>query len=94
MIADINFHIKWNAIRNIDLNNIRDIIDEYYGTISTIDKNAESEYYIVKWTIESYSFQSSQKLGTYFIKSGGLVCDALHLNPLANFKQWYTPYEN
>ena len=27
------------------------------------------------------------------IKSGYLVCDALYLNPLANFKKWYTPYE-
>ena len=22
-----------------------------------------------------------------------MVCDAVYLNPLANFKQWYTPYE-
>ena len=23
-----------------------------------------------------------------------MVCNAVYLNPLANFKQWYTPYEN
>ena len=22
------------------------------------------------------------------------MCDLLYLNPFANFKQWYTPYEN
>ena len=22
-----------------------------------------------------------------------MVCDAVYLNPFANFKQWYTPYE-
>ena len=24
--------------------------------------------------------------------TGELVCDALYLNLLSNFKQWYTPY--
>ena len=27
------------------------------------------------------------------IKAGGLVCDALYLNPFANLKQLYTFYE-
>ena len=26
------------------------------------------------------------------INSGGLLCDAVYLNPFANLKQWYTPY--
>ena len=37
--------------------------------------------------------QYYNKIGIYFIKAGELVCDAVYLNPLANFKQWYTPYE-
>ena len=32
-----------------------DISDENYGTISTIDKNSESGYYLLKWTSESYT---------------------------------------
>ena len=27
------------------------------------------------------------------IKYGELMCDTVYLNPFANFKQWYTPYE-
>ena len=37
-------------------------------------------------------FQSSHKLGN-ILSNLVLVIDALYLNPFANFKQWYTPYE-
>ena len=78
---------------NIDLNIDRGISDRYYGAISTIDKNSESVYYLVKWTIESYIFQLSQKLVKCVIKAGELVCDAAYLNPLDIFKKLYSPYE-
>ena len=45
----------------------------------------------VKWTSDSYTLQSFHKIGKDVIKSGELVCDTVYLNPLANFKQWYTP---
>ena len=76
----------------IPLNIVRDISENYYDTISVIDKNSDSGYYLVKWTSESYTLQYSQKLGKYFIKIDELVCDAVYLNPLANFNKWYTPY--
>ena len=72
----------------------RDIIDNKYGEISTIEKNAESGYYLVKWKSESYNLQSSYKWGRYVIKAGKLVCDEAYLNTLANFKHLYTYYEN
>ena len=43
----INFHIKHNDIRNIDLKIGSDISDKDCGTIYTI-KNEESGYYLVK----------------------------------------------
>ena len=60
---DINVNIKKNSIRKITLNIGRDIRDEYYGTISTIDKNPESGNYHVKRRGESYTLKSSKKLG-------------------------------
>ena len=39
--TDINVHIKQNAILNIALNIGKDISDNDYGEVSTIDKNAE-----------------------------------------------------
>ena len=90
---DINVHIKQNYISNIALNIVRDIRDEDYGTIIIIDKNSESGYYLVKWTSDSYTLQSSHKLEKYGINTGGLVFDALYFNPVANVKHWYTPFE-
>ena len=78
---------------DIALNIYIGISDEYYGAISTIDKNSESVYYLVKWTIESYIFQLSQKLVKCIIKAVMVVCDAAFFNPLDIFKKWYTPYE-
>ena len=52
------------------------------------------QYLNVKWTSKIYTLQSSQKLGEDFIKSDDLVCDAVYLNSLYNFKQWFTPYED
>ena len=59
-----------------------------------METNAENGYYLVKWTSESYTFQSTQFLGKYFITAGELMCDAVYLNPLAYFKHWYNIYEN
>ena len=55
-------------------------------------KNAEKWYYIVKFKSDSYTLQYYHNIGRYVIKSGKLVCDAVYLNPLSNFKQWYTTY--
>ena len=60
--SDVNFHIKHNSISNISLNLERYVSDKYYDSISTIDKNSDSEYYLVKRTSKSYTWQSSQKL--------------------------------
>ena len=49
--------------------------------------------YLAKWKIDGYTLQYSHKIERYVIKSGQLVCDAVYLNPFANFNQWYKPYE-
>ena len=90
---EVNFHIKQNDTRDIDLNIGRDISDKDHSTISTIVKNIESGYYLVKWTSGIYTLQLSYKLGKYVIKDDELVRDEVYLNPLRNFKQCYTPYE-
>ena len=82
-----------NAICKIDLNLGKDIIDNDYETISTIYKNSENLYCLVKWISKSYNFQYSRNMGRYVIKYGELVYDAVYLNSLANFKQWYTATE-
>ena len=84
---DIYLHIKQNFIRNIALKIGKDISENYYGKFSTIDKNAKFLYYLVKWTSESYNFQSSHKIVKYVIRASELVCDAVYLNSLANFSQ-------
>ena len=63
-----------------------------YGKISTIDKNSENGYYIVKWTNGSFTLQSYNNILINNIKAVQLVCNAVYLNPLSNFKQWYTTY--
>ena len=68
--------------------------NDYFCAISIIDRNEKSGYYIVKWTSESYNLQSSKKLGKYVINACNLVCDVVYLNPPANFKQQYNPYED
>ena len=88
----INVHIKHNTISNIDLNIGKDISENDYGAISIIDKNAETGYYFVKWTSDSYTFQYSHKIGKYFIKAGWLVCDAVYFNLFDNLRQWYTDW--
>ena len=35
----------------------KDISDNDYGSISTMEKNAESGYYLDKWTSYSYNLQ-------------------------------------
>ena len=40
-----------------------DISDKYCGAVSSIDKNAGSGYYLVKWKSNSYTFHYSNKLG-------------------------------
>ena len=85
--------MKNNSISNIALNIGKDKSDNNYGSISKIEKNAENWYYLVKWTSGSYNFQYSHNIGRYIINYGGLVCDAVSLNPFVNFNQWYTPYE-
>ena len=89
--TEISFHIKHNAIRNIAFKIVKDISDNDYGEISTIEKNAENWYYLGKCTSDSYTLQSSHNIGRDVIKVGELVCDAVYLNPFANFNKWYTP---
>ena len=48
--TDINVHIKRNDISNIALNMSKDISNTYFSSISIIDKNSESGYYLVNWT--------------------------------------------
>ena len=62
--------------------------------ISTIDKNAENWYYLVKWTSGSYTLPYYHSMGENVTKAGYLVYDSFYLNPFANFRQCYTPYEN
>ena len=89
----MNFHIRQNAISNFALNIGVDISDKYYSAISTIDKNLESGYYIVKRIIDIYTLESSNTLGKYFIETDELVCDAVYLNLFTNFKKWCNRYE-
>ena len=84
----INVHIKHNTISNIDLNIGKDISENDYGAISIIDKNAETGYYFVKWTSDSYTFQYNNNTGIDFIRSSDLVFYLLYLNSFDNFKQW------
>ena len=49
-------------IRNIDLNIGKDISDNNYREILTIDKNEENGYYLVKWISDSYNFNSYHKI--------------------------------
>ena len=91
--CDIKFHIKQNSISDIALNIVRYVSEKGQGEISEIDKNLESGFCFVKWTSDSYTLQSSNKLGKYVIKAGDLVFNAVYLNPLANFKSWYSNYE-
>ena len=85
--TDINVHIKYNNIRNIALNIGKNISDNYYGAISTIDKHAECGYYIVKCTSNIYTFQYYYKIGKYLTNTGELVWDVLYFNQLDNFNQ-------
>ena len=82
-----------NNLSNIALSIGKDISDNNYESISTHNKNAENGYYIVKWTIYSYTFHNSHNIGRYFIEAGELVYDAVYLNSFANFRQWDTPNE-
>ena len=74
----MNVQMKHNAISTIDLNIGKNIIDNNYGEISKIDKNAQNKYCIVKCTSDSYTLQSSHNIGKYFIKARDLVCYALY----------------
>ena len=55
-------------------------------------KKGKNRYYLVKWTSDSCTLESSHRIGRYNIKAGELVYDAVYLNPFANFKKWYTPF--
>ena len=55
--------------------------------MENLSKLKKCGYYIVKWTSDSYTFQSPHKMVKYIIKAGELVCDVVYFNPLANFKQ-------
>ena len=61
--------------------NDRNISDKYYDAIYTIDKNTIIEYDLIIWLLFS-------KVGKYVINACELVCDAVYLNLLANFKRW------
>ena len=84
--------MKNNSISKIALKIGKDISENYYGNFSTIDKNANFLYYLVKWTSDRYTFLSYHKIGKYFIKAGELVYYAAYLKPLSNFKKLFTPY--
>ena len=86
--TDIDVYKKHNSIGNIYLSVGKDISDSNYGEISTVDKNAENGYYLVKWTSYSYTLHSSHKIFRDVIKAISLVSDAVYLNPFANFKKW------
>ena len=60
----------------------KDISDNDYVEISTIDKNTENLYYLVKFTSDSYTLQSSHKIGIGVINDCGLLCDAVYLNKI------------
>ena len=45
--------------------------------LSTIDKHAETGFYLVKWKSASYTLYSSQKFGKYVIKDGKLAYDSV-----------------
>ena len=49
----VNVHIKQKTINSIDLNNVKYLSDNNYGVISTIDKNSESGFFLVKCTSNS-----------------------------------------
>ena len=87
------FSQKNDTIRNIALNIGKDIIDNNYGAISSLDKNAEIWYYLVKWRIYSYTLQYYHIMGIYAINYGQFMCHSVYLNSFAYIKQWYTPYE-
>ena len=90
--TDTNFYIKQNSIRKIVLDSGKYISDNDYEEISTIDKNAENWYSVVKGKSDSYNLEYYHKIGIDFIKYGDLVCDAVYFNPFANSKQLYRPY--
>ena len=58
-----------------------------------MEKNAENIYYLVKCTSDIYTLQYSHNKVRDVIKYGELVCGVVYLNPFANSKQRYTPYE-
>ena len=90
----INNNIKHNYISNIALKIGRDIRDNYYGAISTIGKRSVSRYYLVKWTCDSYNYQSFHETVKDVTNYGELECAVVYLNTFATFKQWYIPCEN
>ena len=92
--TDFFLPIEHISTRTIALNICRYISDKGCGAISTIGKKIESEYDLVKCTSDNYTLQYSNKIVKGIIKAGELVCDALYLNPLANFKLWYTSMKN
>ena len=90
--TDINIYIKYNDIRNIALNIGKEISDNHSRAISTIEKNSESGYYLVKCTSGGYTFHSSRNIVKYVIKADELVCDAVYFNPLDTFKAMLPTY--
>ena len=52
----IHVHIENHSIRKIALNIGKDISENDYGAILTIEKNAENWCYLVKWTSDGYTF--------------------------------------
>ena len=65
----MNVHIKQKAINNIDLNNVKYFSDNNYGVISTIDKNAESGFFLLNVQVIVYFFQYLNNIGKYVIKA-------------------------
>ena len=65
----MNVHIKQKAINNIDLNNVKYLGDKNYGVISTIDKNAESGFFLLNVQVIVYLFQYLNNIGKYVIKA-------------------------
>ena len=61
--------MKNNVIRNIALSIGKNISDNDYGSISTIDKSEGNLYYVVKLTSDSYTLQYSNNIVNYVIKA-------------------------
>ena len=87
--------VKKTATQHMSSYISQNIMVGEYAAISTVDKKADSGYYLVKWTGEPYTLQEQfQNENEEIFQCGEVVCDAEYLNSFAGKKQWFTPYRN